>query len=375
MNELINLRHHLHQYPELSGKETHTAQHISAYLRQQKATTIIEQVGGTGIMAIYEYGREGSTLLFRCELDALPISEENDMPYKSTNDGVSHKCGHDGHMTIIAGVARWLKNQTFKTGKVILLFQPSEENGLGAKEMLKDPSLLDLEVDFAFALHNIPGRPLHEVILLEESFSPSVQSFSIELIGKESHASEPEKGINPAVAMGQLIESLDILNRTDEHDPSFSLLTPIHIDMGQKAYGISAGKGELHYTIRTWNESNMTSLVERIEKLSKDICDKHHLSYELNWFEYFPAAKNHPLGNEMIQKAAIRKKLSVKKQKLPFRFGEDFGWFSKKYKTSMFGLGSGIDTPPLHNPTYDFPDELIETGINIFTSIIRDHLD
>ncbi len=372
--ELISFRHHLHQYPELSGAEHQTAQHIVSTLSAYAPTDIQSEIGGTGVLATYDFGEGGSTLLFRCELDALPIQEAIDIPYKSIHKNISHKCGHDGHMTIMVGLAQWLSSQSFEKGRVILIFQPAEENGQGAKMMLKDPRIKNLKVDAAYALHNIPGSPMHEVIILEDSFSPSVTSFSIKLNGKESHASEPEKGNNPSLTIARLVEAFDTLNRPHKEDPLFSLLTPVHINMGQKAYGISPGHGELHYTIRTWTEMNMTKLKEQITSLSEDIITKANLTYELDWFEYFPAAKNNQGCNVQIEKAALSAGHIVRKQKLPFRFGEDFGWFSQRFNAAMFGLGAGLDTPPLHDDRYDFPDELIETGVEVFSKIVEGHL-
>lgn len=374
MSDLIKLRHHLHKHPELSGVEEQTARYIATCLTAYAPSNIQTGVGGTGVMVTYDFGAGGSTLLFRCELDALPIQEANDLRYKSIHNNISHKCGHDGHMTIIVGLAQWLSSQSFNKGRVVLIFQPAEENGQGAKLMLEDPRIKNLKVDAAFALHNIPGSPMHEVIILEDSFSPSVTSFSIKLIGKESHASEPEKGNNPTLAIAQLIEAFETLNRPLEDDPLFSLMTPVHINLGQKAYGISPGHGELHYTIRTWSEENMTLLKDQITSLADDIIAKANLMYQLDWFEYFPAAKNDQSCNDQIEQAAFKGGHIVRKQKLPFRFGEDFGWFSQHFSAAMFGLGSGVGTPPLHDDRYDFPDELIETGVEVFSGIVVGYL-
>ena len=160
----------------------------------------------------YHFSDEGPTVAIRCELDALPITEHNQFAHQSTVSGVSHKCGHDGHMTIVAGLSPWLKEQDFTRGKVILLFQPAEEVGKGANEMLQDVRLAALEIDYMFALHNIPGEKLHSIITMDEGFSAEVISLSIKLEGQESHAAEPEKGISPAVGISLLVSSLSKLN-------------------------------------------------------------------------------------------------------------------------------------------------------------------
>ena len=138
--------------------------------------------------------------MIRCELDALPIQEANSLPYQSQHPGVSHKCGHDGHMTIVAALAPWLQQQTFAAGSVILLFQTAEETGKGAKSMLDDVKMEGIQPDYVFALHNIPGLPLHEIAVVAGQFSATVQSVAFQLYGQQSHAAEPENGKNPAWA-------------------------------------------------------------------------------------------------------------------------------------------------------------------------------
>ena len=368
--EIIKLRKNLHQHPELSGFESNTALRIQSFINTHHPTTIIDNIGGSGLAAVYTFSSVGPTIAIRCELDALPIHEENQISYRSINNGISHKCGHDGHMAIVSGLIFWIKEQSFKVGKIILLFQPSEENGKGAYKMMEDERFKALNIDFIFALHNIPDEPTHSILIMKNGFSAEVESFSITLLGKESHASELKNGINPAIGIAELVTSLAKLNNENPEDDAFKIITPIHINMGDKLYGISPAKGELHYTIRTWSTERMTDLKLELAKIFKTICDKNQLKYTVEWFEHFPASDNNHVCNEYISKAAITNKFQVIDKNHPFKFGEDFGWFSKKYKTGMFGLGAGYDTPPLHNATYDFPDEIIETGMDMFKEII-----
>ena len=209
---LIDLRRTLHQFPELSGQEQDTAQRILSYVGHEGPSQIIEELGGHGLALVYAFKNSGPTIAIRCELDALPIQEINDFEYQSTIDGVSHKCGHDGHMTIVAGLAKWITTQGFDKGSIVLLFQPAEETGRGAEAVLKDPRFEALGIDYMFALHNIPKVPLHEIIVMDRGFSAEVISFNLELQGKASHAAEPEHGINPAIAIAELISSFSKLN-------------------------------------------------------------------------------------------------------------------------------------------------------------------
>ena len=368
--ELLNLRKELHKNPELSSFEFETSNRIRKFVEKHNPSSIIENVGETGLAVIYKYKKKGKSITIRCELDALPIQEDNQFRHQSKTKGVSHKCGHDGHMAIVSGLIFWIKNQSFESGKIILLFQPAEETGKGAYQIIKDKKFKELQTDYYFALHNIPKEPLHSIILIEKGFSAEVQSLIIKVKGKESHAAEPENGINPAVGISDIIRIMSELSVNYPEDENFTVLTPVHINMGQKSYGISPAKGELHYTLRTWSNEKMLILKTQIEAVVKKTCHVHKLEYEVEWLEYFPASNNNITCNNYIEKAAQENKFKIIKRPYPFKFGEDFGWFSKKYKTAMFGLGAGINTPALHNADYDFPDEIIETGISMFKSII-----
>ncbi len=370
-SSLIALRHELHQYPEVSGQEAETARRIIQFVSSLHPTRIISGLGGQGVAVEYVFGLDGPTLLFRCELDALPIQEINTFGYRSERAGVSHKCGHEGHSTILAGLAQWLSTASFTKGRVILLFQPAEETGKGAKAVLDDPRFADLRPDYVFSLHNIPGYSMHSVIWVAGQFSPTVQSIEIKLFGKESHASEPEHGHNPALAIAHLVQACDALVVADPARDDFALITAIHLLLGQKEYGISAGYGEAHFTLRTWHPQRMNELVAALTDTLNELCKQYNLRSETNWFDYFPTIVNDAFCNEQVVQAANRAGLLVQQRPTPFKFGEDFGWLTQAYPGAMFGLGAGETTPALHNPDYDFPDELIDTGVRIFSGIVE----
>ncbi len=369
-NDIIALRHELHSKPEVSNSEYQTAEIIKEYLLQHNPTEVITGIGGAGLAAIYQFSDEGMTIVIRCELDALPIQEQNDISYRSAHEGVSHKCGHDGHMAIVSSLAEWLSHTSLNSGRVILLYQPAEENGQGAERVLQDERFRELQADYVFALHNLPKEPMHEILLMNKGFSAEVQSMIIKLTGKESHAAEPENGINPTLAISQIATELSHLAVPQPKEDSFAVLTPVHINVGQPSYGISPGAGEIHYTIRTWNKHEMKLLKSKILRIISAACDMHQLQSDIEWLEYFPASINDHNSNELIKQAATDNDFNITEKNYPFKFGEDFGWFSDHYKTSIFGLGAGIDTPALHNADYDFPDELIATGSAMFKEII-----
>jgi amidohydrolase len=193
-------RHALHKKPELSLEEKKTSDFIVRFLcSEAPPDQIFTDIGGNGVIAIYNSGKVGPIVMFRAELDALPITEINSMEYKSECDGVSHKCGHDGHMATVLGLAGVLRSSSssptpiLKAGKVMVLFQPAEEVGSGAASMLADPIFRDLipTPDYIFAFHNVPGYPLGTILLKDGSFSASVRRYTISLFSKHSLYSEP----------------------------------------------------------------------------------------------------------------------------------------------------------------------------------------
>lgn len=368
-DRLTALRHDLHQHPDVAGTESRTARRIVDFLNQFAPSVLLEGLGGHGVAAVYAFGTGGPTVLFRCELDALPIQESNAFAHQSITPGVSHKCGHDGHMAIVAGLAPWLRQCTFAGGRVILLFQPAEETGKGAAAVLNDSRFVQLQPDYVFALHNVPGFAMHQLLWQPKQYSATVQSIAVRLFGRESHAAEPENGINPARAIAELLQSFSQFAQPDRTDPDFALITPVHVVMGQKQYGISAGYGELHLTLRTWRTDRMAEIATNMTECLAIIAGLHGLRYETEWFDYFPATMNNDFCNEVLLQAAAENGLTIMQQPTPFKFGEDFGWFTGRYPGAMFGLGAGEQTPALHNPDYDFPDELIDTGLNLFKRI------
>lgn len=378
LKQLKEFRRTLHANPEVAGNEIQTAKRVYDFLLTCDADEIITEVGGHGIIATWDSGNSGNEILFRAELDALPIEEINTFAHKSTVKGVSHKCGHDGHTTILCGLAQHLKQNKPAKGKVRLIFQPAEENGMGVKAMLHDEIFDVLDPDYVFALHNLPGYALKEVVVKDNTFTAAVNSIIINLKGKTSHAAEPEHGFNPALAIAEILQESLALQNNNPAKEDMRVITPVFLEMGEKAYGISAGSGSIHLTIRCWNDDNLAKLEADIRALSIRIAKKYHLKESFEFTQTFYANINHVEAANFVRSAVNQSKSSSAKAELtlterefPFKWGEDFGLFTSRYKGCMFGLGSGINTPALHNPDYDFQDDLIQTGVSIFSEIIN----
>lgn len=367
-------REELHRHPELSGEEKETAGRIIGFLEKHKPYEIKQNLGGHGVMAIYKGAEDGPTVVIRCELDALPIAETIDLPHGSKYEGVAHKCGHDGHMSIVAGIAPLLRENPPKKGKAVLLFQPAEETGEGARRVANGNVFKELNPDWIFALHNLPGFPVNQVVYREGAFNPAVNSLIVKYTGHTSHAAEPEKGRNPALAMAELLQELLRWNEGDSESATFTVVAPVYQRLGDKAYGTSAGNGESHFTIRSDAAEKMRELEQRAEELARNLGDKHELKTEISWTESFEAGFNHPDAVAHITKAAKELGLDAHEVPRPFRWGEDFGLFTQRYRGAMFCLGAGREHPPLHHPHYDFKDDLLEPGVAMFYQIIRNIL-
>ncbi|CAM1342511.1 amidohydrolase [Tenacibaculum aestuarii] len=371
---LEKVRKELHQYPEISGEEYETQKKIKAFLTKNASCTIVE-VAETGLVAVFEGKEKGKTIMLRTDIDALPIQEVNTFQHQSQNKGISHKCGHDGHTTILLGVANMLTNHPVEKGKVLLLFQPSEENGKGAEMVLNDPFFKNINIDFVFALHNLPGFTKNEIVVKSETFTSNVKSVAIQFNGKTAHAAEPEKGQNPANAIATILTFAEKESKNVPKSSDFILITPVYVTMGEKAYGISAGYGEVHFTLRSWDTKLIEEKKEKLEQLLNQLELEHSLKIKISWFEEFYSNINNKEAVSIIKKSAEKQKLSINEIKTPFKWGEDFGLFTQKYKGAMFGLGAGKDTPALHNPDYDFPDDITMTGVQLFYSIAKEVLD
>ncbi|UPQ79396.1 amidohydrolase [Flavobacterium azooxidireducens] len=372
LESLIRFRKELHKNPELSGKEIETAKRIVSFLEQYPPDEMQTNVGGTGIIAVYKGVEEGKSILFRSELDALPIKETNSFEHRSIKNNVSHKCGHDGHTAILCGLASELHHQRPEKGNVILLFQPAEENGSGAEKVANDDNFKNYKPDYVFALHNLPGFDKNQIVVKDGTFSCAVKSMIIRLKGKIAHAAEPENAINPALAIASIIQKFDEKNQVDKTKPNFSILTPIYISLGEKAYGVSAGKGEVHFTIRCQTNKEMEKLSNELENLIEKIAKNHQLEYKIKWTESFQANENNADANNFIKNTSKILGLDVFEKDTPFSWGEDFGLFTQLYNGAMFGLGAGKDSPALHHSDYDFPDEIISTGVKLFHQISKE---
>jgi amidohydrolase len=367
-NKLWSLRQYLHRFPEISGNERNTAKSIEDFIKPFKPDEIITQIGGHGLAAIFNGDKEGPATMIRCELDALPIKELNtDIEYASTINNVSHKCGHDGHMAIVAGLALDLKP---KKGKVILLFQPAEETGQGARMVIQDSTFESLKPNYVFALHNLPGFPINEIVLRKGTFCAASTGVKIKIVGETAHAAAPETGNSPALVVAKLLPILtDLPNAKTSELNDFTLITMTHVQIGAPTFGISPADAKIFLTLRAYDNQDLNTILNHIKSTVDQIAKGFEI--EITQHESFNATVSHDDQVDLLQSIASQNNLHVTEIEAANRWSEDFGLFLQQCPGAIFGLGSGTQQPPLHNHFYDFPDELIETGIKMFKGVIK----
>ena len=374
MVELVAFRRKLHRMPELSREEAQTAQEIRAVLAATNPDRLITGLGGHGIAAVYEGAQPGPTVMIRAELDGLPIEEISGIPYRSAVPGKGHLCGHDGHMTILTGLARLLGPRRPQHGRAVLLFQPAEEDGSGAAAVVADPRFRELTPDFAFALHNLPGLALGKVALAEGPVNCASRGMRIVLNGKTAHASMPETGISPVSVVAELMPALTALGRGGPLDEDFAMVTITHAKIGEPAFGVAPARAEIWATLRTLTDETMEELCVSAEHLVLSAATQKGLSVEISHDDIFQHCENAPEAVAHLRRALDEEGIAHDRGDLPMRASEDFGRFGHRAPAAMFFLGAGENHPSLHNPDYDFPDDLIGIGTRVFMRAIRNLL-
>ncbi|MEP9390505.1 amidohydrolase [Mesorhizobium sp. KR9-304] len=374
MVELTAWRRQLHQHPEISNEEELTAKEVVTFLANTSPDSVLTGVGGHGVAVIYDSGKAGPTVMFRSELDALPIHELSGAAHASLIPGRSHMCGHDGHTAILAALGRQFGRKRPKLGRVVLMFQPAEETGNGAAGVVADARYADIAPDLAFSLHNLPGVPFGEVRLKAGVVNCASRGMRLVLEGKTAHSSMPETGISPMLAVSQLMPALPDLGRGTFDDDDFSMVTVTHTSMGEPVFGIAPGRAEVWATLRTRRDENMADLCAAAENLAASIAAERGLMHSIDYHEIFVASVNAPDAVDCLRRALDGEGIRHSEEALPMRASEDFGLFGKTAKSAMFFLGGGERHPALHNPDYDFPDDLIPIGARVFMRVARNIL-
>ena len=360
------LRHELHMHPELSMEEKWTKQHLMDFLKAN--TTKWDVVDrGDWFYAAYKAENPKKKIAFRGDFDAIPVYDDIEAEWKSQFDGVGHKCGHDGHVANLCLTALEIEEKGCDND-VYLVFQHAEEIGEGGQYCAV---LMDEEkIDEIFAFHNKSGYPYGNCVFRKGTLACASKGMEIMMTGAPAHASTPENGKNPALAIAALIEAIPGFI-SPEINKGITLATVVQVDIGERACGVSAHKGRLALTIRGEYEEEMDRLQENLENLAKAEAEKYGLAVEFAFCDVFPETKNHDESVDKIEAACKALGIPVSYKELPDRGSEDFGYFTKRVPGALFSIANGETYPAVHDSKFDFIDEEMKYATAIFLELAK----
>jgi len=371
---VLSYRKWLHAHPELSGQEKNTADYIFKVLSDMGLNPTAN-IGGYGVTAVIEGKGEGKCLALRADFDALPLNENTELPFSSENEGVFHACGHDMHTAMLLGATEVLLSLRDEfSGKIKLIFQPSEENASdsGAKKMIAEGVLENPKVDAIIAQHVSPHYNTGQIAVRNGSMTASSDRFFISVYGKSSHGSEPEGGID-AIAIGaQIITAIQtIVSRSIS--PLDNTVISIGKVSGGTRYNVIADRFEMEGTCRNVNPAVRNTMPARIENIVKGISEGMGGNYEFSYVKGYSPTINSPEQFKLLSETAtkiIGKDNVIIPQNTTLG-GEDFSFYSEKIPAGFYQLGcrkEGTDFYPLHNQKFSPDEDAMKIGIDIMVS-------
>jgi amidohydrolase len=372
--ELVRYRRHFHAHPELSLIEFATAKFIERELREAGYDQIRTGIGGTGILATLQGGRPGPVTLLRADMDALPIEERIDEPYRSLTPGVMHACGHDGHMAILLAAARALRRRIDEiSGTVVFCFQPGEEGHSGNKLMIEDGALENPHVDRTFALHLYSGLDVGKVGVRDGAFFASSDRFDIELAGKGGHGALPQGAIDPIVASAQFVTMLQTVASREvaANQPVVVTVGALH---SGTTFNVIPELATLQGSVRAFDETIRAELPVRIERLLAGVCEAMRLTYRFDYHWIYPPTVNDPATNDIVR-AVAREVVGEQNLVDPHEivmWSEDMSFMQELRPGAYFLVGArgprkGIE--PQHSARFDIDERSLEVGFRMMMGL------
>ncbi len=369
--DLVALRRDIHANPELGFEEHRTAGRIAAELRDL-GIEVHEGIGTTGLVGVLKGRREGTRALgLRADMDALPIDEQTDLPWASTNPGIFHGCGHDGHVAMLLGAARVLAKDPDFAGTLNLIFQPAEEGKGGARVMIEEGLFERFPCDRVYALHNWPGLPAGTISTRPGAIMGAADKFRIVITGKGGHAAIPQDSPDAILAAASLVQQLNtIVSRSVPPAASAVLsITQIH---GGHAHNVIPAEVMVGGTVRTFDPAVQDRIVERMAAMLKGIEASFEVECALDYDRYYPATINDPVAAaDALEVAAGVAHAELAPEPAPT--SEDFSFMLQQRPGAYIWLGQATSNhaAPLHNPRYDFNDNVIEIGVRLHVALAR----
>ena len=378
---LVDLRREFHRIPELRYREVKTSEKIRQVL-DQLAVPYQKDVGGTGVVARFTSQKAGPLVAYRADMDALPLDEANDVPYKSQHPGTMHACGHDGHVAVALGIIRWLQAQNWSRngcGEILFFFQPAEEGGAGARAMLNS-GLFDSEpVKAIFAGHMNPELPLGQLEFIYGTAHAAADTLRIRIKGKGGHGASPHLCIDPIVAGAHLITQLQVFTSRNIAPLDSAVVTIGQFHAGT-ASNIIPQEATLEGTLRTLSPEVRTLAIRRIDEMIRSLDLTFGVTATLDFVEGYPIHVNH---SELLDfmKTCAEEVLGNQAVHLgrPRMGAEDFSYFCQKWPGVMLGLGchdpaKGFEFP-LHSPQFDMDERVLDLGVRLFGHALTRYLE
>lgn len=371
-HDLEKIRHDFHRHPELGFQEVRTKQKLVEILK----TLDIDVHEGAGVVGVLKAGSGNRAIGLRADMDALPIMEKSTHDYVSATAGVMHACGHDGHMTMLLGAAMELSRNRDFDGTVVFIFQPNEEHGLGAKQMISDGILEQFPIDEVYAIHNLPGAPTGQVSTRDGLICASESLFEITINGQGGHASMPHVGRDAITIGSELVQSLQtIISRKLAPGAGAVISVTEFITNGQR--NVLPGQAILKGDVRAQNPDDRIKIEGLMKQMVTGICTAHGVSSHFDFRTEFIETINATAPTMATVRVAQQMGLDTIANRKPMTFSEDFAHFNEAVPGCFFLLGNGeagAHGQPLHSDDYDFNDDLLGIGTKLWSAIVRDRL-
>lgn len=374
--EMQSWRRDFHAHPEIAFEEHRTAQIVAEKL-ESFGIEVETGLAGTGVVGTLKKGTGNRSIGLRADLDALLINEANDFEHKSKTPGKMHACGHDGHTTMLLGAAKYLAEKGDFDGTITFIFQPAEENEGGGKVMIEDGLFDKYPVESVFGMHNIPGMPVGTFAMKSGPIMASFDIFNLKIIGKGGHAAMPHTAIDPIIIGTKIVDAYQsIVSRyIDPQEPVVLSVTQFH---GGDAYNVIPNEIEMKGTVRCFSSKVQESIENQMEQITSSICSAYGADYELGYERRYPATIN--TAEEVTISEKVAKEISgdemVHTSPTPSMGSEDFAFMLQERPGSYIwiGNGDGEGSCMLHNPGYDFNDEILPIGATYWVNMAEEIL-
>ncbi|MGU3575196.1 M20 aminoacylase family protein [Brucellaceae bacterium C25G] len=376
MDKLVAFRRNLHQNPELLYDLPYTSSIVAQALRDAGCDEVVESVGTSGVVARIsgQTNKYGKMIGLRADMDALPIQEKTGKPWSSQKSGMMHACGHDGHTVMLLGAAIVLAKSRDFDGSVVLIFQPAEEGGAGARAMIEDGLFRRWPVDEVYGMHNQPNLPIGEFAIASGPIKGSVDIIDIEIKGIGGHAAAPHQVIDPiiiAASMVQAIQSI-VARNVAPLDAAVISITTIH---SGDTFNVVPQSLRMSGTVRTLKDSVRDLVEKRLEQTVRSIAEAFGGQGVIDYQRHYPVTVNHRQQTDYAALAAeaVAGVDCVNRSMSPSLGGEDFAFMLNEVPGAMISIGNG-NSANLHHPSYDFNDEAIGWGGSFWCELVRQRL-